>query len=66
MRTKFSPGIAAIVIAPPGADNFPVLIATLPSKLKLCPSLTAKLPALTITPVCEPKLKELGVPTNVE
>ena len=48
--TRLVPGIAAIVISPPGALMVPVL-TTVPAINEIfCPSPTVKLPAFKITP----------------
>ena len=66
MRTRFCPAMAAIVMSPPGAANVPVLMTLPPSKVKLSPDPTVKLPELIMLPGLKlSNLNSLGVPTKV-
>ncbi|BAZ83592.1 hypothetical protein NIES73_48810 [Sphaerospermopsis kisseleviana NIES-73] len=65
MRRRFPPGTDVTIILPPGADKLPVLTTVPPMMFKFLPAPTAKLPRLTILPVCVvEKAKPLGVPTK--
>ena len=69
-KTKFSvsPGTAAMVICPPGAESDPVLTVIPPIKFRDWRSPTARFPALNTTPGCDvadvAKIKLLGLPTR--
>ena len=64
-RTRFSPGMAARVMFPPGADRMPSLRIVPPSKLIFSPGVTASSPKLAMLPGFVPsKRKALGSPTK--